>query len=116
MSVSHERLIAPNDYFSPVRPPNHTLFSIIAVMSSGVWDINTSVDHTYRLQFSDFKYFAAMKHLGQNENITTLDIEELEVYDTSNKKTLLLNKTIPKKIHVSCASLLQPIQNNLLFS
>lgn len=98
MSQSHERLISPTD---PVQPPKHTLFSIIAVMSSGVWDINTSADHLYRVQFSEFKYFAAMKHLGQNENITTLDIEELEVYD---KKTLLLNKTIPKKIHVSCVS------------
>lgn len=97
MSTSHERL-APNEY---VQPPKNTLFSIIAVMSSGVWDINTSPCHIYQLQFSEFKYFAAMKHLGQNENITTLDIEELDVYDTSKKRTLLLNKTIPKKIHVS---------------
>jgi hypothetical protein len=95
MSQSHERLISPTDL---LQAPKHTLFSIIAVMSCGVWDIQTSPKHTYRLQFSEFKYFAAMKHLGQNENITTLDIEELEV----RENVLILSKTIPKKIHVSC--------------
>jgi hypothetical protein len=72
-------------------------------MSNGVWDINTSPEHTYCLQFSEFRYFAAMKHLDHNENMTTLDIEDLDLFDVSdkNKVVSLLYKTIPKKIHVN---------------
>ncbi|KAI7906721.1 uncharacterized protein BX663DRAFT_203307 [Cokeromyces recurvatus] len=77
-----------------------SLFSIVACMSNGVWDISTVPEHTYRLQFSEFKYFAAIKHLGKNENITTLDIEDLDLFDISNTEPIyLLYKTIPKKIH-----------------
>lgn len=113
MSQSHERLMPmlgpdqqhyagyfPNQSVQSVQ--KQTLFSIVAVMSNGVWDINTSPGHTYSLQFSEFRYFAAMKHLSQNENMTTLDIEDLELFDISNKNKALslLYKTIPKKIHV----------------
>lgn len=115
MSQSYERLRPLNyqqqqqqqmGYFPPTAPlpvQKQSLFSIVAVMSNGVWDINTSENHIYRLQFSEFKYFAAMKHLGENENITTLDIEDLDVTDISNvkKHVKLLYKTIPKNIHVS---------------
>ncbi|KAI9487439.1 MAG: hypothetical protein EXX96DRAFT_476198 [Benjaminiella poitrasii] len=75
--------------------------SMATVMSNGNWNICTSPDHTYRLQFSEFKYFAAMKHLGKNENITTLDIEEFDLFDVQKEGKLisLLFKTIPKKIH-----------------
>lgn len=92
-------------YFPPVSQPlqNQSLFSIVAVMSHGVWDIRTSETHIYRLQFSEFRYFAAIKHLGENENVTTLDIEDLDVTDISDvkKPVKLLYKTIPNKIHVS---------------
>lgn len=116
MSQSYERLRPLNyqqqqqmSYFPPTAPPpaqKQSLFSIVAVISNGVWDINTSENHIYRLQFSEFKYFAAMKHLGENENITTLDIEDLDVTDISNvkKHVKLLYKTIPKNIHVSLPS------------
>ncbi|KAI7888841.1 uncharacterized protein EV154DRAFT_539128 [Mucor mucedo] len=78
-----------------------TLASIQAVMSNGVWDIHTSdIDH-YRFQFSEFRYFAAIKHLGMNENMTTLDIEELSLTDISDPKQPipLIYKTLPKTIH-----------------
>lgn len=113
MSQSYERLRPPHyqqqpsmGYFPPVAQqplPKQSLFSIVAVMSNGVWDICTSETHTYRLQFSEFKYFAAIKHLGENENVTTLDIEDLDVTDISDvsKPVKLLYRTIPKKIHVS---------------
>ncbi|KAG1106160.1 hypothetical protein G6F42_016861 [Rhizopus arrhizus] len=91
-------------YFPPVSQPlqNQSLFSIVAVMSHGVWDIRTSETHIYRLQFSEFRYFAAIKHLGENENVTTLDIEDLDVTDISDvkKPVKLLYKTIPNKIHL----------------
>jgi hypothetical protein len=122
MSQSHERLVpmfSPDQqpykgYFpnqSPQPVQKQTLFSIVAVMSNGIWDIHTSPEHTYCLQFSEFRYFAAMRHLGQNENMTTLDIEDLDLFDVSNKnKVSLLYKTIPKKIHASiCVRLLQNI-------
>ncbi|KAI8353657.1 hypothetical protein EDC96DRAFT_466439 [Choanephora cucurbitarum] len=79
-------------------PKKPSLFSIVAVMSHGTWDLHTSPLHTFRLQFSDFRYFAAIQHLGQNENITTLDIEELDLWDMTNRQQLL-HKTMPKKIH-----------------
>lgn len=113
MSQSYERLRPLHyqqqhqqaGYFPPVSQlvQKQSLLSIVAVMSNGVWDINTSESHTYRLQFSEFKYFAAMKHLGENENITTLDIEDLDVTDITDAKNhvQLLYKTIPKEIHVS---------------
>lgn len=116
MSQSYERLRplqyqqqqqpSSMGYFPPVAQQvlqKQSLFSIVAVMSNGVWDICTSETHTYRLQFSEFKYFAAIKHLGENENVTTLDIEDLDVTDISDvtKPVKLLYKTIPKKIHVS---------------
>ncbi|GAN01286.1 autophagy regulatory protein [Mucor ambiguus] len=114
MSQSYERLRPPlhyqqqpssMGYFPPVNQQplqRQSLFSIVAVMSNGVWDICTSDTHTYRLQFSEFKYFAAIKHLGENENVTTLDIEDLDVTDISDvrKPVKLLYKTIPKKIHL----------------
>ncbi|RCI05002.1 autophagy- protein 2, partial [Rhizopus stolonifer] len=92
MSQSHERFVLD-------QVQQQTLFSIVAVMSHGCWDLNTSPSHTYRLQFSDFRYFAAMQHLGKKENITTLDIEELDLFDVSNQMLPLIHKTIPKKIH-----------------
>lgn len=117
MSQSHERLAYHPRRFSQqppsLAPPTSsiqqsqtqqkTLFSIVAVLSCGVWDIHTSDINNYRFQFSEFRYFAAMKHLGGNENITTLDIEELSLTDTSNptRPIPLLYKTIPKSIHVS---------------
>ncbi|KAI8389478.1 hypothetical protein BD560DRAFT_486118 [Blakeslea trispora] len=80
---------------------HQSLFSIVAVMSHGTWDLHTLSKHTFRLQFSDFRYFAAIKHLEKNENITTLDIEELDLTDISNPQqpVSILRKTIPKKIH-----------------
>ncbi|KAF1796478.1 hypothetical protein FB192DRAFT_1292335 [Mucor lusitanicus] len=101
MSSSHS--MDYHNFFSDIKSTSsQSLFSIVAVMSNGVWDICTSETHTYRLQFSEFKYFAAIKHLGENENVTTLDIEDLDVTDISDvtKPVKLLYKTIPKKIHL----------------
>ena len=99
LSQSHERLpprISTNS-------PQKTLASIVAVLGSGVWDIRTSDEHQYQCNFSEFKYFAAIKHVGQNENITVLDIEELTLTDISNPSlpNVLLYKTIPKGVRVS---------------
>jgi hypothetical protein len=109
MSQSHERLSYPpplGHYSSTSAPapqqPQKTLFAINAVLSSGVWDIHTTDVNHYRLQFNEFRYFAAMKHLGQNENMTTLDIEELSLTDISNplNPISLIYKTIPRTINV----------------
>lgn len=105
LSQSQERLARPPQFSSQTsdQPQQKTLVSIVALLSSGIWDIRTSEANCYRLNFSEFKYFAAMKHLGQNENITTLDIEELTLTDISDplSPVLLLYKTIPKTIRVS---------------
>lgn len=107
MSQSHERLPPPHRHHSfpihqqPVKQT--TLASIQAVMSNGVWNIHTSdIDH-YRFQFSEFRYFVAIKHLGTNENMTTLDIEEFSLTDISDPKKpiALIYKTLPKTIRVS---------------
>lgn len=105
MSQSHERLAYPPHY-SPQNNEQITqksLLSLIAVLGNGTWDIHTSDIHHYRVVFSEFKYFAAIKHLGQNENITTLDIEELTLTDMSNplSHVLILYKTLPKTVRVS---------------
>lgn len=102
MSQSYERLAyyPRQDQQTTIQK---TLFSILAVLSTGVWDIHTSDIDNYRLKFSEFRYFAAMKHLGQNENMTTLDIEELDLTDISNssKPIALIYKTLPKTVNVS---------------
>ncbi|CAO3631028.1 unnamed protein product [Mucor hiemalis] len=104
MSQSQERLARPPQFSSQAsdQPHQKTLVSIVALLSSGIWDIHTSEANCYRLNFSEFKYFAAIKHLGQNENTTTLDIEELTLTDISDPllPVLLLYKTIPKTIHL----------------
>lgn len=103
MSQSHERLPHPRHF--PVHQPQKqkTLASINAILSTGVWDIHTSDIDNYRFKFSEFRYFAAIKHSGNNENITTLDIEGLTLTDISNpiQPIPLIYKTLPKTIHVS---------------
>ncbi|CAO3577634.1 unnamed protein product [Absidia cylindrospora] len=99
LSQSHERLNQPHD------TQTSSLFSIIAVMSEGVWDLHTNstdknTQSTYRFQFSDFRYFAVIKHLGMNENITTLDIEDLTLDDIGHgiQPIPLFYRTLPKSI------------------
>ncbi|CEG79538.1 hypothetical protein RMATCC62417_13990 [Rhizopus microsporus] len=72
-----------------------SLLSIVAVMSQGLWYLQPSDDHLYTLDFSEFKYFACMKHLGRNENITTLDIEQLALNDMIKQRPLIC-RTLPK--------------------
>ncbi|KAI8090453.1 hypothetical protein BDF21DRAFT_377473 [Thamnidium elegans] len=100
MSQSYERLAYYPRHDQQITI-SKTLFSIVAVLSTGVWDIHTSDINNYRLKFSEFRYFAAMKYLGQNENMTTLDIEELDFTDISNlsKPTSLIYKTLPKTVN-----------------
>lgn len=103
MSQSHERLPHPRHFPVQQQQKQKTLASINAVLSTGVWDIHTSDIDNYRFQFSEFRYFAAIKHLGNNENMTTLDIEELTLTDISDpiQPIALIYKTLPKTIHVS---------------
>ncbi|RCI05217.1 autophagy- protein 2 [Rhizopus stolonifer] len=79
---------------------NSSLFSIVAVLSQGHWCLYTSPTDLFTLQFSEFKYFACMKHMGRNENITTLDIEDLLLYDNNTDRELLF-RTIPKTMNTS---------------
>lgn len=79
---------------------NSSLFSIVAVLSQGHWCLYTSPTDLFTLQFSEFKYFACMKHMGRNENITTLDIEDLLLYDNNTDRELLF-RTIPKTMNVT---------------
>lgn len=81
-----------------------SLLSLVAVLSQCHWRLHTSPTDLYTLQFSEFKYFACMKHMGKNENITTLDIEELALYDNLIDRELFC-KAMPKIITVSCSSL-----------
>ncbi|KAG0188180.1 autophagy- protein 2 [Apophysomyces sp. BC1034] len=97
LSQSHERL-------NQSRTSVSSLFALVAVISDALWDINytlpDSSQATYRLRFSEFRYFAVMKHLGLNENITTLDIDELALDDVSKESKIpLLYKTIPKTLN-----------------
>ncbi|KAI8978090.1 hypothetical protein BDB01DRAFT_852630 [Pilobolus umbonatus] len=70
------------------------LLSVIVVMSQGVWDLRSAC--SYRFQFSEFRYFAAIKHLGRDENITTLDIEDFTLDDITHHAAVpLLMKTMP---------------------
>ncbi|KAI9249301.1 hypothetical protein BY458DRAFT_559947 [Sporodiniella umbellata] len=74
-----------------------SLFSIVAVLSQGHWCLHTTATDLFTLQFSEFKYFACIKHMGKNENITTLDIEDLNLYDNIKDRDLIY-RTIPKAI------------------
>ncbi|KAG1140944.1 hypothetical protein G6F37_009155 [Rhizopus arrhizus] len=74
-----------------------SLLSLVAVLSQCHWRLHTSPTDLYTLQFSEFKYFACMKHMGKNENITTLDIEELALYDNLIDRELFC-KAMPKII------------------
>ncbi|CAO3617552.1 unnamed protein product [Cunninghamella echinulata] len=80
------------------------LLSLVAVMSEGIWNLQTTSkdkkEATYQLQFSDFRYFTVVNHLGKNENITTLDIENLSLDDITNAahRIPLINKAIPKSL------------------
>ncbi|KAI8098544.1 uncharacterized protein BX664DRAFT_255802 [Halteromyces radiatus] len=74
-----------------------------SVLSQSVWDLHTNKNQSssaYRLQFTDFRYFAVIKHLGLNENITTLDIEDLTLDDISDdaRKVPLFYRTLPKSL------------------
>ncbi|KAI8990792.1 hypothetical protein BDF20DRAFT_2784 [Mycotypha africana] len=103
----------------PVQPIKNTLLSVVAVMGNGVWKIRTSAEHAYLFEFSEFRYFAAIKHLYENENITTLDIEDFELRDvsdpTNEEGILLLYKALPKWIHpkrnTSMISLISKLNN-----
>lgn len=77
-----------------------SLLSIVAVMTQGLWYLQPSDDHLYTLDFSEFKYFACMKHLGRDENITTLDIEQLALNDAIKQRPLIC-RTLPKIMAVS---------------
>lgn len=90
-----------------------SLLSIVAVMSQGLWYLQSSDDHLYTLDFSEFKYFACMKHLGRDENITTLDIEQLALNDAIKQRPLIC-RTLPKIMAVSFSYLLIQLYSSLL--
>ncbi|KAI8381283.1 uncharacterized protein BYT42DRAFT_565980 [Radiomyces spectabilis] len=83
-----------------------SLLALVAVIGDAVWDlcypVDSETDAIYRAHLSEFRYFAVIKHLGMNENITTLDIDELTLDDISDSyhAVPLLYKTIPKVINV----------------
>lgn len=89
-----------------------SLLSIVAVMSQGFWYLQPSDDHLYTLDFSEFKYFACMKHLGKDENITTLDIEQLALNDAIKQRPLIC-RTLPKIMAVSFSYLLMQPYSSL---
>ncbi|KAF7724185.1 autophagy- protein 2 [Apophysomyces ossiformis] len=82
-----------------------SLFALVAVISDALWDLHYPLQNemqaTYRLHLSDFRYFAVIKHAGLNENITTLDIDNLTLKDVSNENRdiPLLYKTIPRTLN-----------------
>jgi hypothetical protein len=81
LSQSHERLGQPDSI------QTQSLFSIVAVMSTGTWDLHCTPTGTYRLQFSEFRYFAAIKHLCQVKAILNLiNINPRELKKKKKKK------------------------------
>ncbi|KAI8145032.1 hypothetical protein BJV82DRAFT_666949 [Fennellomyces sp. T-0311] len=96
LSQSHERL-----GYSTDKP---SLLSLLVVMSDAVWDlhhISKEGNHktTYQLHMSDFRYFNAIKHLGSNENITTLDIDQLALDRIAPNPLPIVYRTMPKKLN-----------------
>ncbi|KAI9493115.1 hypothetical protein BDB00DRAFT_872630 [Zychaea mexicana] len=96
LSQSHERLGQSTN--SP------SLLSLVVVMSDAIWDLHhiskeDSVKTTYRLHMSEFRYFTVVKHLGLNENITTLDIDQLALDRTAPTAMPIICKSIPKKLN-----------------
>ncbi|KAL0085769.1 hypothetical protein F4703DRAFT_1979451 [Phycomyces blakesleeanus] len=100
LSQSHERL----GFGSTV--PASSLFAIVAVISEAAWDLHYTPENgipgDYQARFTEFRYFAVMKHLNTNENITTLDIDELALDDMSDPLNIVpvLYKTIPKSLNM----------------
>ncbi|ORX52770.1 hypothetical protein DM01DRAFT_1055778 [Hesseltinella vesiculosa] len=97
MSQSHER------FGAVLEPSCPSLLSLVVVLAEGTWDLHTVTDNkraTYRLQFTDFRYFSVIKHLAMDENVTTLDIEDLTLEDISNtaKPVPLVTRTLSKPL------------------
>ncbi|KAI8059012.1 hypothetical protein BC940DRAFT_314453 [Gongronella butleri] len=102
MSQSHERIGALYDH-AAAPPPPPTLLAVVVVMAEGIWDLHTMTAEkraTYRLQFTDFRYFNAIKHMGNDENVTTLDIEDLTLDDFSDaqRPERLVARTLAKPL------------------
>ncbi|KAI9315841.1 hypothetical protein BX666DRAFT_258603 [Dichotomocladium elegans] len=117
LSQSHERL-----RYNLQTP---SLISLIAVMSDALWDIHYSSKDkesqgSYRLHMSEFRYFTVVKHLGMDENVTTLDIDDLELYRTAPQKAPIACKTIvnnlsPKR-NTAMVSLFAKLTNDNQFN
>ncbi|KAI8885102.1 hypothetical protein K501DRAFT_246445 [Backusella circina FSU 941] len=73
------------------------LFTISAILSDSMWHLHDT--YSYHIEFTEFQYFTVIKHMGQNENITILDIDDLSLDDVSSDKKKLIHKAISDKMN-----------------
>ncbi|KAI8579183.1 hypothetical protein K450DRAFT_210478 [Umbelopsis ramanniana AG] len=112
----------------PGPPPNNsnpTLLSIMACLQRAEWTLHYQKEDadgakkisTYDAIMSNFQYFAAIRNLGQDENITTLDIDEILLFEvkSENEVELLLERTIPKSLQYTAPmiALMTKLQSNV---
>ncbi|KAI7862276.1 hypothetical protein BDF14DRAFT_1974660 [Spinellus fusiger] len=101
LSQSHERLGFVN------AAPASSLFALVAFISDALWDLSYTPEKgppgKYQARLTEFRYFAVMKHLNTNENITTLDIDEIALDDISDPMNTIsiVYKTIPKTLNAT---------------
>ncbi|KAI7849311.1 hypothetical protein BDC45DRAFT_574027 [Circinella umbellata] len=96
LSQSHERLGQSTD--------TPSLLSLVVTNGVAIWDLHHVAKEepaktTYQLHMSEFRYFTVVKHLGLNENITTLDIDDITLDRVTPAPLPVVCKTIPKHLN-----------------
>ncbi|CAO3665912.1 unnamed protein product [Umbelopsis ramanniana] len=109
----------------PSNNSNPTLLSIMACLQRAEWTLHYQKDDadgvqkvsTYDAIMSNFQYFAAIRNMGQDENITTLDIDEVLLFEVKSEHEveLLLERTIPKSLQYTAPmiALMTKLQTNV---
>ncbi|ORZ01123.1 hypothetical protein BCR43DRAFT_434414 [Syncephalastrum racemosum] len=88
-----------------LNPPSRvpSLLSLVAVMSEAIWHLHYEDDgivkETYELKMTDFRYFTVVKHLGMDENITTLDIDDLTLDRIYPDQVPIVSRAVPKNFN-----------------
>ncbi|KAJ2959641.1 hypothetical protein NQZ79_g4914 [Umbelopsis isabellina] len=108
-------------------PDKYSLLTIMACLQRAEWTLHYPKEefdvvnlNTYNAVMDNFQYGSVIKHKGQDENITTLDIDNVSLHEVESEDTsqLKLDRNIPallkyKAPMVSILTLLknQPLTN-----
>ncbi|KAG2180979.1 hypothetical protein INT43_008561, partial [Umbelopsis isabellina] len=129
-SGQYETNVAGSESISPhvAAPEKYSLLAITACLQRAEWMLHHSNEglddaanfNTYIAVMDNFQYGSVIKHKGQDENITTLDIDNVSLSEVESEDTsqLKLDRNIPALLKynapmVSILTLLksQPLTN-----